>query len=87
MYIIINKTRNKTTYFQGNFPDMYEELERGDDIIIVSLYSNTIKIPYIDHSQNGYGENIWDWKDYKMELLEIINNELKNKTIWESLKM
>lgn len=87
MYVIINKTQNKTVYKEGNFPDMYEELERGDDIIIVSLYSNTIKIPYIDHEQNGYGENIWEWKEYRMELLDIINNHLKNQTLWESLKM
>lgn len=87
MYVIINKTQNKTVYKEGNFPDMYEELERGDDIIIVSLYSNTIKIPYIDHEQNGYGENIWEWKEYRMELLDIINNHLKNHKLWESLKM
>lgn len=85
MYIIINKTQNKNVYYEGNFPDMYEELERGDDIIIVSLYSNTIKIPYI--SDVEYGENIWEWKEYRMELLDVINNHLKNHKLWESLKM
>jgi len=72
MYIIINKTTKKTTFHKGNFPNVYDKLNRGDDIIIVSLYSNTIKIPYIDHTQNGYGENVWEWKEYEMELLEVI---------------
>lgn len=72
MYIIINKTKNTETKHIGNFPDVEQLLNNGDDIIIVSLYSNTIKIPYIDHSQNGYGENIWEWKEYNMELLDIL---------------
>lgn len=84
MYVIINKTRNKTIYYEGNFPDMNEELERGDDIIIVSLYSNTIKIPY---KTQMYYEDVWEWKEYKMELLDVINNHLKNHKLWESLKM
>ena len=78
MYIIINKTQNKTTYREGNFPDVYEELQRGDDIIIVSLYSNTIKIPYIDDTQNGYDETIWEWKEYKLpELSNLIHTHIK----------
>lgn len=76
MYIIINKTQNKTVYKQGSFPDMYEELEKGDDIIIISLYSNTIKVPYIDHSQNGYGENIWEWKEYKFPQLSNLEKSI-----------
>jgi len=84
MYVIINKTQNKTVYYEGNFPDMNEELERGDDIIIVSLYSNTIKIPY---KTQMYYEDVWEWKEYKMELLDVINNHLKNHKLWESLKM
>lgn len=76
MYIIINKTQYKTVYKQGNFPDMYEELERGDDIIVISLYSNTIKVPYIDHSQNGYGKNIWEWKEYKFPQLSNLEKSI-----------
>jgi hypothetical protein len=87
MYIIINKTTFKTTYVEGSFPNLEKDLNEGNDIIVVSLYSNTIKIPYIDHSQNGYGENVWEWKEYRMDLLEIITNQLKNKTLWESIKM
>jgi hypothetical protein len=78
MYIIINKTTNKTTYVEGSFPNLEKDLNKGDDLIVVSLYSNTIKIPYIDYTQNGYGENVWEWKEYRMDLLEVINNQLKN---------
>jgi len=66
MYLIINKTQNKTVKYLGNFPDMYEELERGDKIIIISLYSNTIKVPFIEDVE--YGENIWSWEDYPLPL-------------------
>jgi len=67
MYIIINKTQNKTVHVQGNFPDPYEELENGDKIVIISLYSNTIKVPFIARVE--YGENIWEWEDYPLPLL------------------
>ena len=77
MYIIISKTQNKTTYAHGNFPNVYSELDNGNDIIIVSLYSNTIKVPYIDHEQSEYGDNVWEWKEYKLDLLGIISNHLK----------
>ena len=70
MYIVINKTQNKALDIGGNFPDMYEELENGDKIVIISTYSNTIKVPYIHHVE--YGENIWEWEEYKLpvELLK-----------------
>lgn len=78
MYIIINETTGKNFCRKGNFPtvEMERMLNNGEDVIIVSLYSNTIKIPYIDHSQNGYGENVWEWKEYKMDLLKILNEAL-----------
>ena len=67
MYIVINKTRNKTVRHSGNFPDMYEELERGDKIIIISLYSNTIIVPFIEDVEHG--ENIWSYEEYPLPKL------------------
>jgi len=65
MYIIINKTQNKTVKMWGNFPDMYEELERGDNLIIISFYSNPIKVPY-NYVENGL--SYWDYIEYPLPL-------------------
>ena len=47
-YIVINKTRQLTTKYEGKFPSFVEDfLEAGEDIIIISLYSDTVKIPKI----------------------------------------
>jgi|LakMenEpi03Aug12_release.lakeMendotaPanAssembly.Ray.scaffolds.fasta_scaffold3178657_1 hypothetical protein len=63
MYIIINKTRETCTKHIGDFPDLEEWLDKGDRIIVISLYSNTIKVPYkLEH--NGIVE--WEWEDYSL---------------------
>ena len=64
MYTIINKTKGKEFKLTGNWPsDIIEYmLNNGDDIIVISSYSNTIKIPV------GFGteyEGQWEWKEYK----------------------
>ena len=70
MYIIINNTTRKNTKVEGNFPSdlIIEMLEKGDDLIIISTYSNTIKIPYLEPDSNNYGETKSsqdrDFKDY-----------------------
>lgn len=68
MYIIVNKTTNTNTNVVGNFPSdlTTEMLNRKEDIIIISLYSNTIKIPYLVTEWNTYGENVYEWKDFKL---------------------
>jgi hypothetical protein len=63
MYYIINRTTNQTTTHYGNFPDVDDLLNGGDDIIIISLYSNTIKVPYKEYDDN------WGWKDYNASFL------------------
>ena len=60
-YIVINKTKNKSFRYKGNFPNVEQELEQGDKMVIVSLYSNTIKVPY-STKFNGITE--WNWDDY-----------------------
>ena len=70
MYIIINNTTRKNTNYVGNFPykEIVEMLENDEDIIIISEYSNTIKVPYLDTNTNNYGEtkSSYDWafKEY-----------------------
>jgi hypothetical protein len=64
MYTIINKTQGKNFISIGNWPMdvIYSMLNNGDDIIVISSYSNTIKIPV------GFGteyEDEWEFKEYK----------------------
>jgi hypothetical protein len=63
MYIIINKTKQSCTRLEGHFPNLDKQLDRGDRIIIISLYSNTIKVPY-KLEYNGITE--WDWENYSV---------------------
>lgn len=65
MYIIINKTTGHTTQMHGNYPqtELDELLDAGNDIIIISLYSNTIKVPYLV-VENGL--RYWENKEYKL---------------------
>ena len=65
MYIIVNNTtRERFThegYYPGNFID--DLLNKGDDVIVISLYSNTIKIPQLKVI-NGINE--WSNKEYSL---------------------
>ena len=70
MYIVINKTTGKNTNYVGSFPydELVELLEKDNDIIVMSEYSNTIKVPYQDQDSYNYGEtkssHDWVFKDY-----------------------
>lgn len=62
MYLIINKTTRKTTTATGNWPAgiLYDLLNSGNEIIVISTYSNTIKVPSKDHNDE------WKWDDYSI---------------------
>jgi hypothetical protein len=64
MYIIINKTKQTAYKHEGSFPDLDEQLEKGDRIIIISKYSNTIKVPYFNE-YNGIKE--WEWENFPLD--------------------
>ena len=74
MYIIINKTKGINFKHEGGFPEeeLIDMLEEDDDLIIISSYSNTIKVPYLDPDSNNYGKTKssrdWVYKDYKIPL-------------------
>jgi hypothetical protein len=61
MYIIVNKTKGTTVNHSGNFPDLDRYLEQGDLIIVISTYSNTIKVPMQTTSE-------WEWIDYELPI-------------------
>jgi hypothetical protein len=66
MYIIVNKTKNTIVHYSGNFSNLDEDLEQGDLIIIISTYSNTIKVPI---KKGSY----WEWIDYELPIKLLTN--------------
>jgi hypothetical protein len=67
MYLLINKTKKITVKHVGSFPSnsLEEWLNAGDQVIVVSTYSNTIKVPY---SVYANGETEWEWEDYPFDI-------------------
>lgn len=76
MYIIINKTNNTSKTIEGNYPLVLVDtlLDLNQDIIIISLYSNTIKIPAGVEILNDITEFLW--KEYPLPI-ELINQYKK----------
>lgn len=68
MYYIINRTKNSTLTHKGAFPGDYLDdlLNKGDEIIVISTYSNTIKVPY---SVELNGEIEWEYNNYNLPTL------------------
>ena len=65
MYIIHNKTKNTSWKLDGSWPEesIDKMLQNGDRVIVISLYSDTIKVPYyIEH--NGVKE--WEWESFTL---------------------
>lgn len=77
MYLIINKTTNTNTKVVGSFPSALLDklLEEGNDLIVISTYSNTIKIPFINKNFQSYETKSgyeWDFKDYSYDSSKIL---------------
>jgi hypothetical protein len=68
MYIVINKTKNTTTEYSGVWPNLDEVLNQGDKIIVISTYSNTIKVPYKEEL-NGNVE--WAWESFSLNEVDL----------------
>jgi hypothetical protein len=66
MYIIISRSpKRDQDFYQGNFPIsiLEKRLNAGEDLIIISTYSGTVKIPY-SIEENGITR--WEYKDYEL---------------------
>lgn len=77
MYLIINKTTNTNTKVFGGFPLVLLErlLEEGNDLIVISTYSNTVKVPFINEEFQSYETKSgyeWDFKDYPFHIEKIL---------------
>ena len=66
MYYIVNKTRNKIFTCKGSFPITILDrmLKEQENLIVISTYSNTVKVPY-ELEENG--TIYWDWEDYPIK--------------------
>jgi hypothetical protein len=71
MYIVINHTTRKTQVAANGWPVKHVSalLDRGDEFIIISLYSNTIKVPTIG-AVDAFGEQ--KWTEYKLPDLMVM---------------
>ena len=68
MYLIINRTLNRVFKHEGNWPGEYldklilddEALGATAEVIVISLYSNTIKVPRLNKAKEV------EWVDFKI---------------------
>lgn len=67
MYTVINKTQKTSFQYKGGFPNLEKFLNNGDKIIVISTYSNTIKVPYKEELN---GEVEWEWESYPFKSLK-----------------
>ena len=70
MYIIHINEKNspftRISQVEGNFPYfmLIEHLEKGNNVLVISLYSNTIKVPY-KVVENG--DEYWEFEDFNVD--------------------
>jgi len=71
MYILINKTTRKTEIVEGGWPIKYVNalLDKGDEFIVISFYSNTIKVPTIG-AVDEFGDQ--KWTEYKLPDITVL---------------
>ena len=81
MYIIVNNTKNSFSKYEGSWPMEYIDglLDKNNDIIVISLYSNTIKVPDGFDVLNGIKE--YNWKEFKLPINTIACYANLKKTI------
>ena len=73
MYIVSNKTKNTLTKYESNFPliELEKCLNNGDKLIVISYYSNTIKVPYSIMYENRNNQKKTCIQGYK--ITKVIN--------------
>jgi hypothetical protein len=77
MYIVINVTTKKTSNIEGSFPSSFIEqmLNKGEEVLVLSFYSNTIKFPYCVRQASSWDdENYpaeWDYREEKIDIFKM----------------
>ena len=66
MYKIIFENGGKSIIVKGNYPVdiITSALKEGKSLIVISTYSNTVKIPFLD--KDIYGEEFLDAKEFSI---------------------
>ena len=65
MYIIHNNTKQTVYHHEGSWPvdELEEQLNKGDKVIVISLYSNKIKVP---NKVEYNGKVWWEWDNFPL---------------------
>lgn len=86
MYIIVDNTNGITLTHKGDWPSNWlaEQADKGIDLIIISLYSNTVKV--IDKIDENYDGKTYVFKEYHIsealdfiKIYDVLNKNLNNK--------
>lgn len=75
MYLIINNTTRHTETIEGSWPSEYlgSLMKQGQDILVISMYSRTIKVLELHECQYGIDKpSAYSKSEYKLPL-ELIN--------------
>lgn len=72
MYIIINKTKQTRYLHEGSFPSavLDEMLDNGDRVIVISLYTNSFKVPFMEELN---GIRSWSWESFPLDREKLLN--------------
>lgn len=78
MYIIINNTTKETIGYKGNWPQEYlvKLLLKGEDVLVISMYSNTIKMLKLEKELHGEDYYVESPVEYPLPI-EYIEQYLK----------
>ena len=69
MYKIIYSHRtDKTIHHSGDWPSSFlqKELEAGKDLVVVSTYSDTIKVPFFVEDWQAMRVDQWEFRDFPL---------------------
>jgi hypothetical protein len=79
MYYILKKGRgldkDEVLKYEGDYPHMplVELLENDEQILIISTYSNTVKVPFINKEYHSYNtKSGYEWDFYEFDIPEVL---------------
>jgi hypothetical protein len=80
MYIIINKTKQTRYLHEDSFPSavLDEMLDNGDRVIVISLYTNLFKVPFMEEL-NGVRQ--WCWENFPLDRETLLNYGINYKNL------
>ena len=60
--------KSMTKYYEGDWPYSFlqKELEAGKDLVVVSTYSDTIKVPFFVKDWQAMRVDKWEFRDFPL---------------------